>query len=98
MGTIPTVKALFPVGKTQWSKWNDEQRTAFNEARAAGVPFPDAVEAVNDMKPKKGNFITDIFHVVEDVVEAATQVEAIVDVAAPVVKAVVKRTRSKKGK
>jgi len=29
------VKALFPIGKTQWAKWRTEQRIAFNETRAA---------------------------------------------------------------
>lgn len=38
------VKALFPIGKTQWRKWSDDQRTLFNEARAAGKPFEEAVE------------------------------------------------------
>ena len=44
------VKALFPIGKTQWRKWNDDQRTAFNEARAEGIPFGEAVAASNSMK------------------------------------------------
>lgn len=95
MGTIPTVKAQFPIGKTQWSKWSDKQRTVFNESREAGVPYADAIEAAENAK---GNTITDIFHVVEDVVQAATQVEAIADVAVPLVKSVVRRTRDKKGK
>lgn len=37
-----TVKALYPVWKTWWAKWNDVQRTAFNEARAQGLPLNDA--------------------------------------------------------
>ena len=41
------VKAQFPIGKTQWKKWNDDQRTAFNEVRAAGLTFDEAVEYVN---------------------------------------------------
>lgn len=41
------VKAQFPIGKTQWAKWNDDQRIAFNEVRAAGVPFGEAVDYVN---------------------------------------------------
>ena len=44
------VKALFPIGKTQWSKWSDDQRTAFNETRAGGVSFADAVEYVNELE------------------------------------------------
>lgn len=38
------VKALFPIGKTQWRKWNDGQRFLFNEAMAAGKPFAEAVD------------------------------------------------------
>ncbi len=44
------VKALYPIGKTQWAKWRAEQRIAFNETRAAGVPFADAVDYVNRLK------------------------------------------------
>ena len=89
------VKAQFPIGKTQWSKWNDEQRTAFNEARAAGVPFADAVEASNDMKKKKS-----IFSIIEDVTDAAADVAEVAAKVSPVIavaKTVVKATK-KKGK
>ena len=44
------VKALFPIGKTQWRKWVPEQKIAFNEACAAGVPFADAVKYVNELE------------------------------------------------
>jgi hypothetical protein len=44
------VKALFYVGKTQWAKWRPEQRTAFNEFRAEGVPFDAAVARVNGLE------------------------------------------------
>ena len=44
------VKALFPIGKTQWRKWDDSRRTAFNEAQAAGMPFLEAVDYVNELK------------------------------------------------
>ncbi len=89
------VKALFPIGKTQWRKWNDEQKTAFNEARAAGVPFADAVEASNEMK-KNGllNAIKDVAEVAETVAEVAVALNPVVSAATTVVRA----TRRKKGK
>jgi hypothetical protein len=44
------VKALFPVGKTQWRKWHDIQRTTFNEARADGMPFEEAAALANKVE------------------------------------------------
>ena len=95
------VKALFPIGKTQWAKWVPEQRIAFNETRAAGVPFADAVAYANGIEaPKKKNF----FDVLEDVVETATDVAETVNTVAPIVATAttiaktIKRTRTKKGK
>lgn len=90
------VKALFPIGKTQWIKWRPEQRIAFNETRAAGVPFADAVKYVNELelvevniapKPKKKN----IFDIIEDVAEIAAAVSPVVSVAKTVVKAATKK-------
>lgn len=72
------VKALFPIGKTQWRKWNDDQREAFNEARAANIPFGEAVAASNSMqvKPKKNilDVLGDVVETVADVAEAAAPV------------------------
>jgi hypothetical protein len=87
------VKALFPIGKTQWSKWKDKQKIAFNEARAAGVPFADAVAAANDIK--SGGLLgvlKDVADVAETVASVATGVAPVVGVAATVVRA----TRKKK--
>jgi len=50
---VEVTKALFPIGKTLWFKWNDAQRTAFNEARAAGVPYADAVLGANQTQAKE---------------------------------------------
>jgi|GEM_PF-4892105 len=99
------VKALFPIGKTQWSKWRAEQRIAFNETRASGVPFADAVDYVNRLElvevniapppPKKKN----ILDVLEDVAEVATTVASVATGVAPVVavaSTVVKATKGKK--
>lgn len=92
------VKALFPIGKTQWAKWRAEQRIAFNETRAAGVPFLDAVKYVNELelvevniapKPEKKN----VFDTIEDVVNIAASVAPVVAAAKTVV-----RTAKKKAK
>ena len=81
------VKALFPIGKTQWLKWSDDQRTAFNEARAAGVPYMDAIASTNALKKKKKN----VLDIIEDVAEIAAVVSPAVSVAKTVVKAAVKK-------
>jgi hypothetical protein len=45
------VKALHPIGKTQWAKWGDEAREAYNHMRnlgfthETGVAEADAVQA-----------------------------------------------------
>lgn len=44
------VKALFPVGKTQWRKWRPEQQTAFNEACASGMAPAEAIRHVNRLE------------------------------------------------
>lgn len=44
-----TVKALFPIGKTQWRKWTDMQRNAFNSLRSQGKDFNAAVALANEM-------------------------------------------------
>mgnify|MGYP003340928809 CR=1 FL=1 len=92
------VKAEFPIGKTQWAKWNDEQKTAFNEARAAGVPFADAIQAANQTEGKKHH---GLLGVIENIADVATEVAGVVTSVAPVVavaKTVVKATKGKKGK
>ena len=94
------IKARFPIGKTQWRKWNDDQRVAFNEAREAGVPYNDAILAANQTQAAKKKSILDK---IEDVAETAADVAATVgSVAAavsPVVsvaKTVAKVTKGKK--
>jgi hypothetical protein len=91
------VKALFPIGKTQWAKWSDDQRTAFNEARAAGVPYMDAIASTNALQKKKKN----ILDVIEDVAETAVRVAEVAAVVSPAVsiaKTVVKAATKKKAK
>ncbi len=91
------VKALFPIGKTQWSKWNDEQREAFNEARAAGVPYMDAITSTNALKKKKKT----VLDFIEDAAETAVRVADVAAVVSPAVsmaKVMVKSAKKKKAK
>jgi hypothetical protein len=98
------VKALFPVGKTQWRKWRPEQQIAFNEARASGVPFADAVDYVNRLElievniapqPKKKPSVADVLR---DVTEAAIAVSGTVGAIDGTVKVVKRAVRKKKAK
>ncbi len=89
------VKALFPIGKTQWSKWADDQKTAFNEARAAGVPYPDAVEAANNTKTNKKRSVLDAL---EGVAGVASAVSGVAQTVIPVVAAVRAVKKPRKGK
>jgi len=100
------VKALYPIGKTQWAKWCVEQRIAFNETRAAGVPFAEAVKYVNELElvevniapqpePKKKK---NVFDVIEDAVEVVVEVAEVVTPVVAVAKTVAKATKGKKGK
>ena len=101
------VKALFPIGKTQWAKWCPEQQIAFNEARASGVPFLDAVKYVNELElvevniapqPKKKNVFDVIEDAVEDVADVAATVGSVTAAVSPVLavaKAVAKATKKK---
>lgn len=84
------VKALFPIGKTQWLKWSDDQRTAFNEARAAGVPYTDAIAGANQTQTAKKK---NVFDVIEDVAEVAAAVAPVVAVAKTVAKAAIKKAK-----
>jgi hypothetical protein len=90
------VKALFPIGKTQWRKWNNDQRTAFNEARAEGVPYADAVAGANQAQPSKPK--KNVLDILEDVVETVVEVAEIATPAVAVAKTVVRANRKKKAK
>jgi hypothetical protein len=92
------VKALFPIGKTQWAKWSDDQRTAFNEARAAGVPYGDAILGANQTQTKKKK---NVFDIIEDVAETAVRVAEVAASVSPAVtmaKVMVKSATQKKAK
>lgn len=100
------VKALFPIGKTQWAKWSDDQRTAFNEARAAGVPYMDAIaDASRDgwvtLKGETPKKKKNIFDIIEDVAETAVRVAEVAASVSPAVtmaKVMVKSATQKKVK
>lgn len=93
-----SVKALYPIGKTQWRKWNDDQRNAFNEAREAGIPFGEAVAASNSMKSNKKS-VADIIGDVAEVAVALSGAASATRVATEGVKQAVKAVKgSKKGK
>jgi class 3 adenylate cyclase len=87
------VKALFPIGKTQWSKWSDDQRTAFNEARAAGVPYGDAILGANETQTKKKK---NVFDIIGDVAETAVRVGEVASSVSPAL--AVAKTLAKKAK
>ena len=88
------VKALFPIGKTQWSKWKDKQKIAFNEARAAGVPFADAVAAANSMKSGgRLGVLKDVADVAETAAGVAVALNPVVGVAATLVRAASKKKK-----
>jgi hypothetical protein len=90
---MANVKALFPIGKTQWSKWSDDQRTAFNEARAEGIEYADAVAGANQTQTKKKK---NVFDIIGDVAETAVrvgEVAASVSPALAVAKTLVKKVK-----
>jgi hypothetical protein len=86
------IKALFPIGKTQWSKWKDKQKIAFNEAREAGVPFADAIAAANSIK--SGGLLgvlKDVAEVAETAAGVAASLNPVVGVATTLVRATRKK-------
>lgn len=89
------VKALYPIGKTQWSKWNDDQKVAFNESRAEGIPYADAIAACNQMKKKVG--LRDVLGVVEDLTQVAVAVSG-TGAAIGVARDEIRKATKKKGK
>lgn len=49
---IFVVKAEFPIGKTQWAKWNNAAREAFNRTMRLGFEFSTAVAEANAVNSK----------------------------------------------
>jgi hypothetical protein len=99
----------YRVGKTQWAKWNEAGREAYNRVRSqgmlhvTGVAEADAVTAKTEKerKDKKlGLFgrITKAANKVSDVADKVSDVAEAVVPAVAVVKTVVRATRKKKAK
>lgn len=87
------VKALFPIGKTQWRKWNNDQRAAFNEARAEGIPFGEAVAASNSMKSNKKS----VAGILSDVAEVAVAISGVTGATNVAIEGVKKTVKAVKG-
>mgnify|MGYP003346466026 CR=1 FL=1 len=90
---------LFPIGKTQWSKWQDPARSMYNEEIGAGSGFAAAVAAANEVQ-RNTRTITPV-DILEQIAEVAETVTEVVTAVAPVVAVtatVAKRPRAKKGK
>ena len=96
------VENTFRVGKTQWSKWNDAGREAYNRmcllgfAPETGIAEANAVTAKTEgerKEKKRGLFgkiaraVGDVVEVVEEVQEVAAAVSPVVAIASTVIKA-----------
>ena len=78
--------------RSQWSKWQDPARSAYNEEIAVGSSFAAAVAAANEVQANTRSVS------LLDVAEAATEVAGVVATVAPVVaiaKTVVKTAKGK---
>lgn len=53
------VKALFPIGKTQWAKWGDDAREAYNKMRAQGFTHETGVAEANAVQEKARNAVAE---------------------------------------
>lgn len=98
---MATVKALYPIGKTQWAKWGDEAREAYNRMRNLGFTHETGVAEANAVQEKVKAKKKNIFDILEDVVDIAGDVAEVVETVTPaiaVAKTVVRATRKKKAK
>lgn len=86
----------FRVGKTQWSKWNDAGREAYNRVRRLGFTHETGIAEANavtakaegERKEKKRGLFGKIVHAVEDVVEVVEGVQGAVETVADVAAAI----------
>lgn len=95
------VKALHPIGKTQWAKWGDEARQAYNRVRNLGFTHETGVAEANAVQEKVKAKKKSVFDILEDVVDIAGDVAEVVETVTPaiaVAKTVVRATRKKKAK
>lgn len=75
------IKALFPIGKTQWRKWAAEQRLEFNDACKEGLTPDKAIAHVNaidwvrvkdffpKVEPSLSEVLAETKHALEEVFE-----------------------------
>jgi hypothetical protein len=90
------VENTFRVGKTQWSKWNDAGREAYNKMRRMGYASETGIAEANtvtakaegERKAKKRGLFGKIIHAVEDVAEVVEDVQGAVETVASVAAAV----------
>lgn len=91
----------YRVGKTQWAKWNDAGRVAFNEARDTGADYAEAVSAANattkEAEEARRAESRGLLDVIGDAVDTVADVAAVVSPVVAVAKTVT-RSRNKKGK
>lgn len=97
----------YRVGKTQWAKWNDAGREAYNHVRNQGLSEAAAMaeasavtqrgeDARRDKKRGLLGALQDVREVVAEVEAVAVSVAPVVAVASTIVKAV--KPKTKKGK
>lgn len=97
------VENTFRVGKTQWSKWNDAGREAYNRAKRLDFTDATAIAEANaktlkteeERREGKRGLLAKVLSAVEDVQDAA---ETVASVAEAVTPAVVIATAVVKGK
>lgn len=87
------VENTFRVGKTQWSKWNDAGREAYNRIKRQGLSERAAIAEADaktakteeERRNKKRGLLSKIVDVVEDVQDAAETVAGVAAAVTPVV-------------
>ena len=90
------IKPAFPIGKTQWSKWGDEAREAYNIIIAKGFGFATAVEEANAVQASLKEKKRSIGDLLGDVVDAVAGVSGVVAAVDSTVQTVKRVTRKKK--
>lgn len=101
------VKALFPIGKTQWRKWGDEARTAYNNMRSKGYSHETGLAEANAVQARvrdKKVGIDDVINGVGKIIEVGEMVGDVAEAAAALIpaihagRAVARAVKPKKGK
>lgn len=98
------VENTFRVGKTQWSKWNDAGREAYNHSRDLGFTEATAIAEATaktlktEEKRRNGKRgllakVLDAVEGVQDVAETVTEVAAAVSPVVAIASTVIKATK-----